>query len=876
MSRGVAQRRGVRLLLAAALALPALPVMARPAIATAALVERLAGADRYATAAAISAATFAPRVPVAFIGTGLAFPDSLAAGSPAGRLRVPILLTPPAALAPATRGELVRLSPGRIVVLGGLSAVSAGVERELAPYTTGGVSRIAGADRFATAARISAAYFAPGAPVAYIATGRSFPDALSAGAAAARLGGPVLLVEQAAIPAVVRAELIRLAPKRIVVAGGPASVGDAVVAALRSFTTGGVTRQAGADRYATAAAVSAAAFGRDSGLTVHIASGSGFADAVAGVPAAAAAGGPVLLTARGGLPGATAVELRRLDPIRVRLLGGEAVIGPSLPGAIRTATTFARVGPWEFRVDGFRLATVPADMLAFNGSTLLELYGTRDADGVFIYRAPDGKWYDHPVGQAQYVVNMLRNYRLRPDAEYLDLAIANADRLLDRSVAYGGGIFFPYPFDWGLHGRGTLEAPWYSGMAQGIALAGFVRLYEITGEARWLDAAHRTFASFLVPRQAGKPWVTAVENGLLWLEEYPWQPLDHTFNGHNFATWGLYDYWRLTGSRDAAELTMGAMTTSARVAGVVRTPGGISHYCIAQSCLDRRVRNPDYHLTHIGQFIQLFRYTRYEPFAALADTFTADNPNFRTGGTVIFRAGTHVGYTFSSSGVGSPAKTLTLSGSSTASYASRTVPYGWIAPGNGIWFSMSDGAFAGTWIRESSAAYARGFVDRLEYGWRRSLAVAAGTWTAYRFDPGGGVIEQKQASTTSATTWAYSSRARINGRPSVYLASGPLEGFWLPVSGTTTTTLAEVAGPMPSGDRGVVQETESGRSGAPIAEPPADPLIPPPMPGQQELGPTDTSPDAPALPPALPPRTEGSTRRRRPHRAPSRVGGRRK
>ena len=97
----------------------------------------------------------------------------------------------------------------------------------------------------------------------------------------------------------------------------------------------------------------------------------------------------------------------------------------------------------------------------------------------------------------------------------------------------------------------------------------------------------------------GKPWVTVVENGLLWLEEYPWVPYDHTFNGHNFAMYGLYDYWRQTGSRDAAEMTRGAITTSARVAGRVRTPGGISQYCIAQSCLDQSVplvtRDRDFH-----------------------------------------------------------------------------------------------------------------------------------------------------------------------------------------------------------------------------------------------------------------------------------------
>ena len=153
------------------------------------------------------------------------------------------------------------------------------------------------------------------------------------------------------------------------------------------------------------------------------------------------------------------------------------------------------------------LQTVPESMLAYNGSTIVAPYGDRDSSGAFIYRHTDGRWYDHPVGQAQYVVNMLRNHRLDPRQEYLDLAVANADRLLKRAVRHQGAIFFPYGFDFALHGRGTMKAPWYSGMAQGVALSGFVRLWELTGEQKWRDAADQTYRSFLVSRQAGAPWV---------------------------------------------------------------------------------------------------------------------------------------------------------------------------------------------------------------------------------------------------------------------------------------------------------------------------------------------------------------------------------
>ena len=829
--------RGTRLLLAAIVAAVLAP--ASPTHAAEATIGRLWGADRYATAAAISQATFAPGVPVAFVATGQDFPDSLAGGPAAARLRAPMLLTLARGLPDATRAELSRLQPARIVILGGTTVVSPTVEAQLAAYTAGGVTRIAGADRYATAAAVSAAYFPAGVPVAYVATGATFPDALTAGAAAAALGGPVLLVRPTGFPVAVQTELQRLGPGRIVVVGGPAAVADTVLDQLRAATGASVTRTFGADRYATSAAISAEAFPFAS--KVHLATGLSFADAVAGVPAAAAARGPLLLTTRVAVPSPTFTELRRLLPSEVVLLGGESAVSSAVVPSIQLATwepatALERVGPHSFRSDGHTLQALPADMLAFEGTSLVEIYGTRDATGAVQFLHTDGQWYDHPVGQAQYVVNMLRNYRISPDPEYLRLAIANAERLLARAVRHQGAIFFPYGFDFVLHGRGTMRAPWYSGMAQGIALSGFVRLYQVTSDARWLQAAHETFASFTVARQDGNPWVATVENDLLWLELYPWLPLDHTYNGHNFASFGLYDYWRLTDSADAEQLLIGAITTTERFVNIARVPGGVSNYCLAQSCLDRRVRNPDYHLSVIGQFIQLYRYTRNETFGRLADAFTADYPNFRSGGTVGFQAGTHTASQFDTNGTRTDGTTAAV-GASSASYAQRTVPYGWIAPGNGIWFYMTDGPFAGQWIRESPSAIARGFVDRLEYYWPRPVAVTDGQHSGYRLAPDGTITETNTV-TSAAGTWEYTASARINGQPAVSVSSGPLAGYWLAVDGLAGSGPTAAGAVLTTASTGEVQMSAAARVAAP-PEPPFDPLLPPLLPGQDELGPVD-------------------------------------
>ncbi len=283
---------------------------------------RLAGADRYATAAAISAASFGPGVAVAYVATGANFPDALAGSAAAGSAGAPVLLVTRDTIPTATATELGRLKPGRIVVLGGASVVTDAVKAALARYTAGSVSRLAGADRYATAAAISAASFGPGVAVAYVATGANFPDALAGSAAAGSAGAPVLLVTRDTIPTATATELGRLKPARIVVLGGASVVTDAVKAALARYTAGSVSRLAGADRYATAAAISAASFGP--GVAVaYVATGANFPDALAGSAAAGSAGAPVLLVTRDTIPTATATELGRLKPARIVVLGGD-------------------------------------------------------------------------------------------------------------------------------------------------------------------------------------------------------------------------------------------------------------------------------------------------------------------------------------------------------------------------------------------------------------------------------------------------------------------------------------------------------------------------------------------------------------------------
>lgn len=301
-------------------------------------VSRLAGADRYATAAAISKSTFGSGVPVVYLASGATFPDALSGASSAGVVGGPVLLTPPTALSASAKTELSRLKPQRIVVLGGPGAVSSAVVKAAGAYTSGPVRRAAGDDRYETSAAISAATFDPGVPIAYLSNGQTFPDALSGAAAAGVAGGPVLLTKANGIPASVAAELQRLQPRKVVVLGGTGAVTDAVLKAAGAYTPGTVSRVSGPDRYATAAAVSKSAFG--AGVPkVYIANGTTFPDALSGAAVAGVTGGPVLLTGGTSLPSSVTSELARLKPRKIVVLGGPGAVSDGLLGQLAKYAT---------------------------------------------------------------------------------------------------------------------------------------------------------------------------------------------------------------------------------------------------------------------------------------------------------------------------------------------------------------------------------------------------------------------------------------------------------------------------------------------------------------------------------------------------------
>lgn len=305
-----------------AMLLTQLIVAAAPASAIEPSVRRLAGANRFATAVAVSRAQFADGAPMAFIATGTNFADALSI-SAAGAGFGPVLLVERDRLPDETAAELRRLQPTFIIVVGGEAAISSRTMIEVARHSRHETRRIAGGDRFATAAAISREAFAEGTTDAFVTNGTAFQDALGATSSAAAFEAPLLLTAPTVLPPSTEQELRRLAPERIVVVGGPADVSDDVVARLRTLADK-VIRIGNDDDAATSAALSRATF--TASTTAFLATAADYPDGLTGGAFAGALPAPLMLVRHDEVPDVVKCELVRLDVDHVVVLGGPKAV----------------------------------------------------------------------------------------------------------------------------------------------------------------------------------------------------------------------------------------------------------------------------------------------------------------------------------------------------------------------------------------------------------------------------------------------------------------------------------------------------------------------------------------------------------------------
>ena len=245
-----------------------------------------------------------------------------------------------------------------------------------------------------------------------------------------------------------------------------------------------------------------------------------------------------------------------------------------------------------------------------------------DSNGiqVFIY---NGKTYYHPLNLAQKMEWYLDSFYQTSDPLYLSWVLRYYYKLMDIGTVTDKDLYFTYPFDFDLHGYSdqTMIAPWLSGLTQGVVLKVLTRLYEFTGDKRYLEDATKVFNSFNRIANKDNPWISMVdENNYYWIEEYPDNDAPNfTLNGFIFCVFGLYEYYQVTKDEYSEYLLKASLTTIKHYANAFRVKGEPSYYR-----LKHKVQNERYHRIHIKQFKGLYTITGDQFFADFADSLYHD------------------------------------------------------------------------------------------------------------------------------------------------------------------------------------------------------------------------------------------------------------
>ncbi len=189
---------------------------------TIAPTTRISGTDRYNTSIEVGRVLGADRSGKVYLAAGSNFPDALSSASSAGFKDAPLLLVDgtAASASAALVAALQSWGVTTVTIIGGTSVVTdqfLGSVRGVPGVTA--VNRLAGVDRYSTSIAVNAATY-PHPTAAFMAAGTAFPDGLSGGALAGKLGVPMFLIPGQCVPNGALDQLIAAAPMTVTALGG--------------------------------------------------------------------------------------------------------------------------------------------------------------------------------------------------------------------------------------------------------------------------------------------------------------------------------------------------------------------------------------------------------------------------------------------------------------------------------------------------------------------------------------------------------------------------------------------------------------------------------------------------------------------------------
>lgn len=299
-------------------------------------IVRIAGADCYATAVEIAKQNFPQGAEMVILARGDVSADALPAVPLAKKYRAPLLLTPSDQLPSKVFNQIQALGAKKVLIMGGEGAIGKQVSATLSQAGIE-VQRVFGNDHYATAYQIAKLLGSQGQAV--IVSGdyvHSFPDALSISVWSAYNGVPILYADKSVqLPKPTQQAISELGIKQTLLIGG-----TAVLPLELEQTLPDPKRHCGQTLYDTNATVLSQL--QPSPTKIFVASGGGFADALAGAAVAGQSNAWMLLTERAsnGGNGLTSGQVQLLQSARnliteTYVLGGSAVVSDSTLQALK-------------------------------------------------------------------------------------------------------------------------------------------------------------------------------------------------------------------------------------------------------------------------------------------------------------------------------------------------------------------------------------------------------------------------------------------------------------------------------------------------------------------------------------------------------------
>lgn len=260
------------------------------------ITTRLSGETMYETAKAISEYYHQGKVQHVIISTGNGFTDALSASVLAHQKEAPILLVDTSVDGSKDAFDYITKHldlSGTIYIIGGTGIIGKDFEIKLNTLGFINIVRIAGNDRYKTSYQLALSINNISFSTVVISSGESYPDALSIASFAANKGWPILLTPQNALPQEMRNFLSEKKPSKVYITGGTGVISDFVESEISGLLPqASVERLAGQSHFDSNTTI--AQIFATNPSTIYLATGHGFADALAGSALAAKNGDPII------------------------------------------------------------------------------------------------------------------------------------------------------------------------------------------------------------------------------------------------------------------------------------------------------------------------------------------------------------------------------------------------------------------------------------------------------------------------------------------------------------------------------------------------------------------------------------------------------